>query len=76
MSLSTVLHPDSDASDTWLSTAFYVLCSHDEKPWYFIFGGLVFTRLTAFYLRSAYGADWTTRVGGHLADGSSAQLPA
>ena len=29
--------------------------SHDEKPTYLIWGGLVFTRLTIFYLRSMYG---------------------
>ncbi|KXZ44328.1 hypothetical protein GPECTOR_69g421 [Gonium pectorale] len=32
--------------------------SFDHKPKYFIFGGLVFTRLTQFYLRHQYGADW------------------
>lgn len=30
-------------------------CSHDMKPQYFIFGGLVFTSLSYFYLRAVYG---------------------
>lgn len=36
---------------------------HDLKPRYFIYAGLVFTRLTNFYLRHQYGADWSTKVG-------------
>ncbi len=32
--------------------------SHDLKPRYYIFAGMVFTRLTNFYLRHHYGADW------------------
>ncbi|KAJ9533561.1 hypothetical protein QJQ45_026621 [Haematococcus lacustris] len=46
--------------------------SHDEKPHYFIFGGLVFTRLTNFYLRSTYGVDWTHKAPIKLCDRSFA----
>lgn len=36
--------------------------SHDLKPHYFIYGGLVFTPLTCWYLRSVYGADWSCKA--------------
>jgi hypothetical protein len=36
--------------------------SHDIKPSYFIYGGLVFTPLTSWYLRSLYGTDWSCKA--------------
>eukprot|EP00879_Flechtneria_rotunda_P008710 GHRR01009124.1.p1 GENE.GHRR01009124.1~~GHRR01009124.1.p1 ORF type:complete len:569 (+),score=138.88 GHRR01009124.1:238-1944(+) len=36
--------------------------SHDVKPSYFIYAGLVFTPLTSWYLRSVYGADWSCKA--------------
>ncbi|PNW86569.1 hypothetical protein CHLRE_02g092000v5 [Chlamydomonas reinhardtii] len=41
---------------------------HDLKPRYFIYAGLVFTRLTNFYLRHQYGADWSTKAPIKLCD--------
>ena len=38
------------------------LHSHDLRPSYFIYAGLVFTRLSNFYLRSMYGADWGSKA--------------
>lgn len=32
--------------------------SHDVMPTYFIHAGLVFTKLTVWYLKSVYGCDW------------------
>lgn len=36
--------------------------SHDEKPKYYIFAGMVFTRLTEFYLSHSYGAAWASKA--------------
>eukprot|EP00882_Tetradesmus_deserticola_P018709 GHRQ01020094.1.p1 GENE.GHRQ01020094.1~~GHRQ01020094.1.p1 ORF type:complete len:426 (+),score=236.79 GHRQ01020094.1:1316-2593(+) len=36
--------------------------SHDLKPHYYIYGGLVFTPLTCWYLRSVYGTDWSCKA--------------
>ncbi|EFJ52282.1 trypsin family [Volvox carteri f. nagariensis] len=47
---------------------------HDLKPKqvvgerYYIFAGLVFTRLTNFYLRHQYGTDWSTKAPIKLCD--------
>ncbi|GLC63300.1 hypothetical protein PLESTF_000021700 [Pleodorina starrii] len=41
---------------------------HDLKPKYYIFAGLVFTRLTNFYMRHQYGADWSTKAPIKLCD--------
>lgn len=48
--------------------------SHDVKPSYFIYGGLVFTRLTNSYLRSTYGADWAHKAPIKLCDKSVAGM--
>ncbi|GLI64114.1 hypothetical protein VaNZ11_007289 [Volvox africanus] len=44
--------------------------SHDQKPKYYIFAGLVFTRLTNIYLRHHYGVEWATRAPIKLCDRS------
>lgn len=36
--------------------------SHDVRPSYYIYAGLVFTPLTAAYLKSQYGADWQCKA--------------
>eukprot|EP00877_Chromochloris_zofingiensis_P007489 jgi/Chrzof1/2994/Cz12g07110.t1 len=36
--------------------------SHDVKPDYFIYAGLVFTPLSCWYLKSQYGADWSCKA--------------
>lgn len=35
---------------------------------YYVFAGFVFTRLTNFYLRHQYGADWSTKAPIKLCD--------
>lgn len=36
--------------------------SHDVKPAYFTYAGMIFTKLTAWYLRSQYGVDWQAKA--------------
>ncbi|KAI8476024.1 MAG: trypsin-like cysteine/serine peptidase domain-containing protein [Monoraphidium minutum] len=36
--------------------------SHDVRPDYYIYAGLLFTPLSCFYLRSQYGTDWASKA--------------
>ena len=42
--------------------------SHDVKPDYYIYAGLVFTPLTTWYLKAQYGADWSSKAPIKLVD--------
>lgn len=36
--------------------------SHDCRPQYYIYAGLMFTPLTCFYLKSQYGSEWASKA--------------